>query len=144
MFNEPFPKIQAEDWILRIYSLNDLELIRGASKDTIIPLITSIPSNFSKTAGEEFIKRQWSRFDNKIGYAFVIAQKSDNEAIGAIYLGLENITEGRASIGYWLLRSKRGKNIAAIALKKPSSMGATKSSNPSFRVICRTLESSVH
>ncbi len=117
MFSNPFPTIQAKDYVLRNYTLDDLPLVERASQDNFIPLITSIPAVYTKEAGESFIKRQISRYENKQGYAFAIAQQCDNEAIGALYLGLNNIGEGRASIGYWLLEKERGKNIAGTCLK---------------------------
>jgi ribosomal-protein-alanine N-acetyltransferase len=67
-------------------------------------------------AGLAFIERQRGRLTSRHGYAFVIANRADDRAIGAIGVWIRNIDLGRASLGYWLGASARGRGAAAAAL----------------------------
>jgi len=97
--------------------MDDLPLIQEASKDSLIPLITSIPIQYTQEKGEAFIKRQWSRYEDNTGYSFAIVENKTNRAIGACYIGMENIESGRATLGYWLIKSERGKGKIKPILK---------------------------
>ncbi len=111
-----FPEFDLPYWKIRNFKLTDLELVSIASKDPLIPLITSVPSSFSETEGIAYIKRQWSRYEKGTGCSFVIAQSVNDKAIGSVYLGFRNIEDGRASLGYWIIEAFRGKGAAKIAL----------------------------
>ena len=112
-----FPEFDISPLRVRKFKMTDLVLIHKASLDPLIPLITSVPSLFSEEKGESYIKRQWSRYEQGVGLSFAIADIDTDEAIGSIYLGLQNIEEGRASMGYWIIEDWRGKGIAKLALK---------------------------
>jgi RimJ/RimL family protein N-acetyltransferase len=75
-----------------------------------------VPANYSQAEGLAFIKRQRDRLTTNEGYAFVIANRADDRAIGAIGVWIRNIDLGRAAIGYWLGSSARGRGAAASAL----------------------------
>ncbi len=79
-------------------------------------LITSVPSDYTEVEGLAFIKRQQGRLASREGYAFVIANRADDRAIGAIGVWIRNIDLGRAALGYWLGSSARGRGTAAAAL----------------------------
>ncbi|MEU3861252.1 GNAT family N-acetyltransferase [Streptomyces sp. NPDC028722] len=100
---------------LRPWRLSDLPLVHEASEDDYIPLITTVPSPYSEPAGVAFIERQWSRATTGAGYTFVIVA-SDDRPVGQVGLWLKNLDEGRASLGYWVVRSARGQRAAAAAL----------------------------
>ena len=110
------PRLEAGDFVLREFRDTDLELIREASSDPLIPLITSVPSDYSEATGLAFIERQQGRLTSREGYAFVIASRADDRAIGAIGVWIRNIDLGRAAVGYWLGSSARGHGAAAAAL----------------------------
>jgi RimJ/RimL family protein N-acetyltransferase len=103
--------------VLRAWGLDDLPLVREASSDDYIPLITSVPSTYSQAAGEAFVRRQWERASTGAGYPFVIARVEDGRPLGMVGLWLKEPGEGRASLGYWLAGSARGQGIAAEALR---------------------------
>lgn len=115
---KPFPILIDKDCTLRAFSQEDLPLIEEASKDSLIPLITSIPIQYSEKEGLAFIERQLNRYVCGAGYSFAIVENETNKAIGAAYLGIENIDSGRASLGYWLIKSERGKGKIKPILKK--------------------------
>jgi RimJ/RimL family protein N-acetyltransferase len=112
------PRLDAGDkFVLRPWRLDDLPLVREASSDSYIPLITTIPSTYSQEAGEAFVRRQWERASTGAGYPFVIVRVEDGRPLGMVGLWLKEQGEGRASLGYWLAGPARGQGIAAEALR---------------------------
>ncbi len=113
---QPFPEFFVTPWKVRKFELTDLELVEAASKDELIPLMTTIPKVYTKAEGEAYIKRQWDRFDSGIGYSFAIEDINTKCAIGNIYIGLKQEDKGRASVGYWVLKSFRKKGVIKTTL----------------------------
>ncbi|MFF4888127.1 GNAT family N-acetyltransferase [Streptomyces nigra] len=112
------PRLTAGDSVLlRAWELGDLPLVREASSDDYIPLITTVPSTYSQAAGEAFVRRQWERASTGSGYPFVIVRVEDGRPLGMVGLWVRDRGEGRASLGYWLAGSARGQGIATEALR---------------------------
>ncbi|WUP46985.1 GNAT family N-acetyltransferase [Streptomyces sp. NBC_00259] len=88
--------------------MSDLQLVREASEDDYIPLITTVPSLYSESAGVAFVERQWGRATMRAGYPFVIVS-SDGRPVGNVGLWLHDLGQGRASLGYWVVKSARGR-----------------------------------
>jgi [ribosomal protein S5]-alanine N-acetyltransferase len=109
------PTLAAGPFRLRPFSLVDLDLIREASADPYIPAITTVPAIFSEDEGRRFIERQWGRAEDGIGYSFAIADAATDRACGQAGLWLRDISRGRADVGYWVVRSARGRHAAALA-----------------------------
>jgi [ribosomal protein S5]-alanine N-acetyltransferase len=111
------PELSHGSIVLRPFRLSDLPLVREASTDPYIPTITSIPSVYSDDEGRAFVDRQHDRARGGHGYPFVIAEASDpDRGLGAVGLWLRDIESGRATIGYWLIPSARGRKLAMAAL----------------------------
>jgi ribosomal-protein-alanine N-acetyltransferase len=115
------PTLSVPPYRLRPFEVTDLELVRQASDDPYIPLITSVPATFSEAAGIAFIERQWSRARLGQGYPFVIVDATTDRGIGMI--ALRNVDEGRASIFYWIVKPARGRGTAARALRAVAAWG---------------------
>jgi [ribosomal protein S5]-alanine N-acetyltransferase len=112
------PVLQSGPTVLRPFTLADLPLVREAVADPYIPTITSMPAAYSDDEGRAFIERQFDRVQGGDGYPFVIAEASDpHRGVGAAGLWLREIDSGRASIGYWLIPSARGRHLAGWALR---------------------------
>ncbi len=112
------PQLVSPPVLLRPYALSDLDMVRQASADPLIPSITSVPRTYTEEAGRAFIERQQARDAEGDGYSFVIAPEADpTTGIGSIGLWLQEIESGRASIGYWLVAGARGQGLAAAALR---------------------------
>jgi [ribosomal protein S5]-alanine N-acetyltransferase len=111
------PTLAAGPFQLRSFTLADIDAVREASSDPHIPLITTVPSAFTEYEGRLFIERQWSRAEQGAGYSFAIADTATDQAVGQIGLWLKDLDEGRASIGYWVVRSARGRRAAARSLQ---------------------------
>jgi len=76
------PRLEEGEIVLREFRDTDLELIREASRDPFIPLITSVPADYSEAEGLAFIKRQQGRLTSREEYAFVIANRADDRRRG--------------------------------------------------------------
>jgi RimJ/RimL family protein N-acetyltransferase len=111
------PTLKAGPFRLRPFTLADIDAVREASGDPHIPLITTVPAAFTEDEGRRFIERQWSRAEQGTGYSFAIADADADRAVGQIGLWLKDLGEGRASVGYWVIRSARGRRAAARALQ---------------------------
>jgi len=110
------PVLRSPPVVLRPFGDNDLELVRAASEDPYIPLITTVPSPFSDEDGVAFIERQRSRAESGEGYAFVISDDGTGAAVGFVGLWLRNLDEGKASLGYWVIAEERGLRRSEHAL----------------------------
>ena len=113
---DELPIFELDKLIIRGFENKDIDLVEKAAQDPLIPLITTVPANFSKEAGMKYIKRQKTRHKTGVGYAFVIDDIKANVAVGSIFVGLNNIENGRASIGYWILKEFRGNKIIKRSL----------------------------
>ncbi len=112
------PQLVSPPVLLRPYALSDLDMVRQAAADPLIPSITSVPRTYTEEAGRAFIERQQARDAEGDGYSFVIAPEADpTTGIGSIGLWLQEIDSGRASIGYWLVAGAHGQGLAAAALR---------------------------
>ncbi|MER8041931.1 GNAT family protein [Streptomyces sp. NPDC094032] len=110
------PRLRADGLLLRPWEPADLPLVREASADPYIPLISTVPPVWSEAEGEAFLRRQWARAQSGAGYPFVITRTSDARPLGTIGLWLHDLPEGRANIGYWLSPTARGNGTATRAL----------------------------
>lgn len=117
------PQLLAGRYRLREFSLNDVDLIRRAGSDPMIPLITTVPSAPNHEQAMAFIQRQHQRLHEQTGYSLAIAEAKTNMAVGQIGLWLNQQSNGIASIGYWVDPQRRGEGIAASALKAISVWG---------------------
>ncbi|WP_285702721.1 GNAT family protein [Microtetraspora sp. NBRC 16547] len=115
--------IAGSNLVLRPWTLDDVDLVREAATDELIPLITTVPSIYSDAEGIAFIERQWARATTRQGYSFAIARTVDGRAIGQV--GLWPLAHGRASLGYWVAKSARGQAIAVEALRAVSFWGSS-------------------
>ena len=111
------PILEAGPFRLRPFVLGDLDVVREASTDPLIPLITTVPAAFTQAEGRRFIERQWSRAEQGTGYSFALVDAVTDRAVGQAGLWLSSVGEGRASVGYWVARSARGRGAAGFAVR---------------------------
>lgn len=114
------PELEAGSFVLRPFMESDVELIFEAAQDPLIPLITTVPSLCDTASAQAFIERQHERLRTGQGYSFAIAS-STGQAIGQI--GLWPQQQERASLGYWIVASQRGRGAAQQALTAMSRFG---------------------
>jgi RimJ/RimL family protein N-acetyltransferase len=108
-----------EGFLLRPWRMDaaDLALVREASEDPLIPLITTVPAEWSEAEGEAFVRRQWRRATDRTGYPLVIEGADGGGPLGNVGLWLCAGDPERASLGYWVAPSARGMGAAGAALE---------------------------
>ena len=111
------PTLAAGPFRLRPFALGDIDVVREAASDPYIPLITTVPAVFTEEEGRRFIERQWGRARQGTGYSFAIADADTDHAAGQAGLWLTDVSAGRASVGYWVISSARGRRAAACAVR---------------------------
>lgn len=111
------PDLVGDTVRLRAFSPTDLPVVREATTDPLIPLITSVPAHGDDDACLEFIARQADRLATGAGYAFAVADRTTDLAVGHVYLGLRDVDLGRATVGYWIARPHRGRGLAGDAVR---------------------------
>lgn len=112
--------LQAGPFTLRPFAEKDIPAVFEASRDPLIPLITTVPNPCNEGAALAFIERQHHRLTDGTGWSLAIAE-GDGPALGQI--GLWPQRQGRASIGYWVLPGARGRGLASTALRAITRFG---------------------
>jgi [ribosomal protein S5]-alanine N-acetyltransferase len=102
--------------ILREFSAADLLMVQELSTDPYVPLIGTLPPNASRQDALDYIGRQRGRLAEGVGFSFAIAEAGTDRAIGGIGLWLAALNDGRATAGYCVIPSARGRGIASAAL----------------------------
>ena len=69
--------------------------------------------------------RQRGQLAERQRYSFAIADAKSNKAVGAIGLGLQHLSAGRATAGYAVSPAHRGRGIATSALQALTSFAWT-------------------
>ncbi|WP_317557139.1 GNAT family protein [Rhodococcus erythropolis] len=110
------PRIECGGYTLRGWEHTDTDVLREAADDPYIPAITTVPARFDPATAAAYIERQKDRARTCAGYSLVVIEDASARPVGSIGLWLRDIDLGRASIGYWLVRSARGKGCAAQIL----------------------------
>jgi RimJ/RimL family protein N-acetyltransferase len=110
---------------LREFSVSDVAMVMEMSTDPYVPLIGSLPADASEQEAHEYIDRQRGRLAEGTGYSFAIADADTDRAVGTIGLWLRQLAEGRATAGYFVSPSARGRGIAAAALTALTSFAWT-------------------
>ncbi|MGI9602236.1 MAG: GNAT family N-acetyltransferase [Acidimicrobiales bacterium] len=112
----PDVRLTGENIELRPFTHADLGVVEEASRDELIPRITTVPADYSESEGLAFIDRQHTRRTSGEGWSLAIATPDRSTAVGQIGLWIPHIHKGRVELGYWVVESGRGRHAAAKAL----------------------------
>jgi RimJ/RimL family protein N-acetyltransferase len=91
-------------------------MVREMSADPYVPLIGTLPPNASTPQALAYIDRQRGRLAEGLGFSFAIAEARTGRGVGGIGLWLAGLDQGRATAGYSVMQSARGRGLAAAAL----------------------------
>ncbi|GHD09219.1 GNAT family N-acetyltransferase [Zhihengliuella salsuginis] len=102
--------------LLRSVRAGDAAMARELSTDAYLPTIGTLPPNADEAAALAWVERQQQRYADNVGFSFTIAEAATDTAIGHCGLWLGELSAGRASAGYAIVPSARGKGRATEAL----------------------------
>ena len=109
------PTLHGPRLTLREWRGSDVAAVQEASRDSLIPKFTTVPTTDGEPEAVAFIARQRGRMAAGEGYVFAIADAAD-EAVGHIGLFFAPGAGARASVGYWITSTHRRTGYAAEAL----------------------------
>jgi [ribosomal protein S5]-alanine N-acetyltransferase len=100
--------------VLREFLDADAEMGRELSTDPYVPLVSTLPPS----ATEEQARASGSigTAETGKGFSFAVADAGNGTGLGQIGLWLDELHHGRASAGYFIAPSARGRGLAAQAL----------------------------
>ena len=101
---------------LRAFDSRDLGMVQNLSTDPYTPLTGTLVADATAEQAQEWIDRQHNRLVAGAGYSFCVADAADDRALGQVGLWLADIEHGRATAGYGVAPSERGRGVAARAL----------------------------
>jgi RimJ/RimL family protein N-acetyltransferase len=101
---------------LRRFRADDVDMVRELATDPYVPLIGSLPPGADEEQARAWIERQHARWAKGAGFSFAVADTAEDRPLGTIGLHLRELEEGRATAGYAVAPSARGRGIAAAAL----------------------------
>jgi len=91
-------------------------MVQELSTDPYVPLIGTLPPNASRQEAQDYIDRQRGRLAEGVGFSFAIAEAATGCGVGGIGLWLAALDQGRATAGYSVIPSARGRGVASAAL----------------------------
>jgi RimJ/RimL family protein N-acetyltransferase len=100
-------------------------MVRELSADPYVPQISTLAANASDQEARAWVDRQLNRFAEGIGYSFAIADAATDRALGEIGLWLADLSQGRATAGYFVIPAARARGVAASALMALTSFAWT-------------------
>jgi RimJ/RimL family protein N-acetyltransferase len=101
---------------LRPFADGDLDLVAHLASDPYVGLIGTIPIPFTVDEGLAYLVRQHQRLVDGTGYSFAVVESASGRAVGTAGLWLRERDQGRATAGYTIAPSARGRGLAAAAL----------------------------
>jgi ribosomal-protein-alanine N-acetyltransferase len=116
MLPTTMPVITRPPVMLRPFRDQDAGLVQSVASDPLIPLITTVPASGDLGDARAYIERQRERLACGDGSTFAVADADTGGAVGQIGLRLKNLTDGRASTGYWVAGQFRRRGYVAAAL----------------------------
>ena len=102
--------------MLREFVAADAAMAMELATDPYVPLIGSLPPHANQQQAGEWIERQQGRLAEGVGYSVAIADARTERALGSMGLWLASLAQGRATAGYAVAPSARGRGIATAAL----------------------------
>ncbi|PPK64858.1 RimJ/RimL family protein N-acetyltransferase [Actinokineospora auranticolor] len=99
---------------LRPWRVDDLPVIAEAGRDPYIPLITTIPRDYTPEGGHAWLRRQHDQATDGRGCPLAIS--AGDEAVGMVTINSIDWHDRRGSIGYWVLDRHRGRGYAKSAV----------------------------
>ncbi len=101
---------------LRPVAERDVAMARELSTDPYVPHIGTLLPHAGEDEALAWVGRQQERHAAGAGFSFTIVVKETERAVGHCGLWLKELGEGRATAGYSIVPSARGRGLATDAL----------------------------
>ena len=111
--------------LLRAFVPVDLPLALELSTDPYVPSIGTLPADATEAEAADWTARPQGRWAEGAGFSFAVAEAATGRAVGSVGLWLRQLPEGRATAGYAIAPSARGRGLAAAALVAVTRFGWT-------------------
>jgi RimJ/RimL family protein N-acetyltransferase len=111
----PDPPLGDDVIQLRPPAQRDLEMVRAASDDPYIPLITTVPWAYTDAEGAAWLARQHDRVASGAGWPLVVAERAGGRGVGSV--GLWPRDASAAALGYFVIPEARGRGLASRAVR---------------------------
>lgn len=105
-------EITGERVTLRDWTLDDLPALAEASRDPYIPLITTVPADYTEQAGRDWLARQHEHALYGAGRAWAVTSRETTHVLGFAVVHSISWHHRRAQLGYWILARHRGHGYA--------------------------------
>lgn len=110
---------------LRAVTQDDIRMAQDLSTDLYVPKTGSLPAHATEDEALAWVKRQQGRHSEGAGFSFTIVDVTAGKAVGHCGLWVKELDEGRATAGYSVAPSARGRGLAADALSALTEFGWT-------------------
>lgn len=101
---------------LRSVRHSDVAMARELSSDAYVPLVGSLPANAGDAELDAWVERQKQRHQQGTGFSFAVVDQQADASVGHCGLWLAEFDDGRATAGYAIVESARGRGYATDAL----------------------------
>lgn len=101
---------------LRAFKADDVPMLMELATDPYVPLTGTLAPHADRGQALDYIQRQHQRLITGAGFSFCAALKESDEAVGQTGLSLRCIDSGRATAGYAISPTFRGRGLAGQAL----------------------------
>lgn len=98
---------------LSLPTADDVDTIYRECQDADVQRYTSVPSPYTRNDAEEWVARVPEKWASEEELVWAI--RSDGRLIGSI--GLHDVSQGSAEIGYWLASSRRRSGVTTEAAR---------------------------
>lgn len=110
------PTVDGARLRLRPWRMTDVAAVQAGADDPHIPQITSVPASGRRVDAEAFVERQWTRLPSGEGYAFAVALRATDEAVGHLGVWTKAVNNGRVTLGYWIAPAHRRRGYVTEAV----------------------------
>jgi RimJ/RimL family protein N-acetyltransferase len=101
---------------LRPFEPQDVALVRELSTDPYIPQISTLPVDADEDEALDWIERQHDRLTEGAGFSFCAVDRNSATPVGTVGLWTGGYPGGRATAGYSVAPSARGRGVATDTL----------------------------
>ena len=110
---------------LRQFCSDDADMARELSLDPYVSKIGTLPPNATAEQAQQWVERQRNRYSEGAGFSFAVIDTAQGRCAGSVGLWVRELAAGRATVGYGIAPSFRGRRLATDAVRAVTRFGWT-------------------